>query len=112
MIVGSTKEDLNLEKRVSITPESAKNIIGLGLSICLEKKYAIHLGISDKLYEDIGVKFYKSSGEVMRNSDLIAKVNFPSEDEIKNLKNKTILVGIFNPTNNQKKIYRNFKKKY
>ena len=110
MIVGSTKEDLNLEKRVTITPESAKNIIGLGLSICLEKKYAIHLGISDKLYEDIGVKFYKSSGEVMSNSDLIAKVNFPSEDEIKNLKNKTILVGIFNPTNNQKKFTEILKK--
>ena len=30
MIVGSIKEDLALEKRVSITPETAKNIIGLG----------------------------------------------------------------------------------
>ena len=29
MIVGSTKEDLSLEKRVSITPETAKNIINL-----------------------------------------------------------------------------------
>ena len=29
MIVGSTKEDLSLEKRVALTPETAKNIIGL-----------------------------------------------------------------------------------
>ena len=29
MIVGSIKEDLTLEKRVSLTIESAKNIIGL-----------------------------------------------------------------------------------
>ena len=85
MIVGSTKEDLNLEKRVSITPETAKNIAGLGLSICLEKKYAVHLGIQDKLYEDVGVKFYESSDEVMSNSDLLTKVNCPSEKEIKNL---------------------------
>ena len=28
MIVGSTKEDLSLEKRVALTPETAKNIIG------------------------------------------------------------------------------------
>ena len=45
MIVGSTKEDLTLEKRVSLTPETAKNIIGLGLKICIEKDYANHLGI-------------------------------------------------------------------
>ena len=34
MIVGSIKENTALEKRVSITPESAKNIIGLGLKVC------------------------------------------------------------------------------
>ena len=28
MIAGSIKENLTLEKRVSITPETAKNIIG------------------------------------------------------------------------------------
>ena len=37
MIVGSTKEDLTLEKRASLTPETAKNIIGLGLKVCIEK---------------------------------------------------------------------------
>ena len=40
MIVGSIKENTTLEKRVSITPESAKNIISLGLKVCVEKGYA------------------------------------------------------------------------
>ena len=40
MIVGSIKENITLEKRVSVTPESAKNIIGLGLKLCIEKGYA------------------------------------------------------------------------
>ena len=40
MIVGSIKEDLALEKRVSLTPDTAKNIIGLGLKVCVEKEYA------------------------------------------------------------------------
>ena len=51
MIVGSIKEDKTLEKRVSITPESAKNIIGLGLKVCIEKGYALHLGIDDKEFD-------------------------------------------------------------
>ena len=38
MIVGSTKENLSLEKRVFFTPETAKNIINLGLKVCIEKK--------------------------------------------------------------------------
>jgi NAD/NADP transhydrogenase alpha subunit len=40
VIVASIKEDINLEKRISITPETAKNLIALGLSINLEKNYA------------------------------------------------------------------------
>jgi H+-translocating NAD(P) transhydrogenase subunit alpha len=110
MIVGSTKEDINLEKRVSVTPETAKNIIALGLSVSLEKNYSIHLGIEDKQYEENGVKFYSSAKEVINNSDLILKVNCPTDEEIKILKEKTILVGIFNPSKNENKLKEVLKK--
>jgi NAD(P) transhydrogenase subunit alpha len=110
MIVGSIKEDINLEKRVSITPETAKNIIALGLNVNLEKNYAIHLGIEDKQYEEAGVKFYADSKKIINNSSLILKVNCPTNDEIKVLKEKTILVGIFNPSKNQDKLKEVIKK--
>jgi NAD(P) transhydrogenase subunit alpha len=110
MIVGSIKEDINLEKRVSITPETAKNIKALGLSVNLEKNYAIHLGIEDKQYEEAGVKFYADSKKIINNSSLILKVNCPTNDEIKVLKEKTILVGIFNPSKNQDKLKEVIKK--
>ena len=82
MIVGSIKEDTSFEKRVSLTPDSAKNIIGLGLKVCIEKGYALHLGIDDNKYSDIGVEIKSSSKEVLNSSDLIIKVNCPSDDEI------------------------------
>jgi NAD(P) transhydrogenase subunit alpha len=110
MIVGSIKEDINLEKRVSITPETAKNIIALGLSVNIEKNYAVHLGIKDEQYEETGVKFFNSSKEVINNSSLILKVNCPTDEETKVLKEKTILVGIFNPSNNQVKLKEILKK--
>ena len=56
MIVGSTKEDLTLEKRDSLTPETAKNIIGLGLHVNIEKDYASHLGIDDNEFTKVGVE--------------------------------------------------------
>ena len=111
MIVGSTKENTALEKRVSLTPESAKNIIGLGLKVCVEKGYALHLGIDDKEFYDIGVEIKASSKEVLNSSDLITKVNCPSEDEIGILKDNTILIGMLNPSKNKNQIDKIINKK-
>ena len=110
MIIGSIKEDINLEKRVSITPETVKNIVALGLSVNLEKDYATHLGVEDKKYEENGAKIYSDSKEVIDNSNLILKVNCPTDEETKALKEKTILVGIFNPSKNQDKLKKILKK--
>ena len=110
MIVGSIKENINLEKRVSITPETAKNITALGLDVNLEKDYATHLGIEDKQYEKTGVKFYNSAKEVIKNSNLILKVNCPTDEETIALNEETNLVGIFNPANNKTKLKEVLKK--
>ncbi len=104
MIVGSIKEDLALEKRVSITPETAKNMKGLGLKVCIEKNYASHLGIEDSEYRNNGVEIKDSSSEVLNLSNLIIKVNCPSDNEISILKEKTILVGMLNPSKNKNQI--------
>ena len=110
MIVGSIKEDLALEKRVSLTPETAKNILGLGLKVCIDKNYASHLGIDDIEYEKIGVEI-KSSTEVLNLSDLIIKVSCPSENEINLIKENSILIGIFNPLKNKGQINKIINKK-
>ena len=67
MIVGSIKEDLTLEKRVAVTPETAKNIIALGLKVCVEKNYGEHIGLEDKSYKDVGVEIKETSKEVLRS---------------------------------------------
>jgi NAD(P) transhydrogenase subunit alpha len=110
MIVGSIKEDLSLEKRVSITPETAKNIINLGLQVCIEHDYAAHIGIQDEEYKNVGVEIKNSSKEVLNNSSLLVKVNCPSDQEISNLKDKTILIGMLNPSKNQSKFKEILKK--
>ena len=111
MIVGSIKEDLASEKRVSITPETAKNIKGLGLKVYIEKDYATHLGIEDNEYKKTGVEIKDSSSEVLNSSNLIIKVNCPSENEISLLKEKTILIGMLNPSRNKDQIEKIIKKK-
>ena len=111
MIVGSTKENLTIEKRVSLTPETAKNIIGLGIKVCIEKDYASHLGIQDIEYKNNGVEIKNSFNEVLSSIDLLIKVNCPSEKEIDILNEKTILVGMLNPSKNKNQINEIIKKK-
>ena len=111
MIVGSTKENLKIEKRVSLTPETAKNIIGLGIKVCIEKDYASHLGIQDIEYKNNGVEIKNSFNEVLSSIDLLIKVNCPSEKEIDILNEKTILVGMLNPSKNKNQINEIIKKK-
>ena len=110
MIVGSTKEDLSIEKRVSITPETAKNIINLGLKICIENNYASHIGIQDDEYRKVGVEIKNTSKEVLNICNLLTKVNLPSGEEILNLKEKTILVGMLNPSKNQNQLEKILRK--
>jgi len=100
-IIGSVKEDLALENRVSITPESIKKYIDLGLSVNLEKKYAEHLGIDDDNYKKNGGNINFSKEEVFQKSDIILKVNCPSVAEVNLIKSKSILIGQFDPNLNK-----------
>ena len=50
-IIGSVKEDLAIEKRISITPETIKKLIDLKFSVFLEKNYGDHLGITDEEFK-------------------------------------------------------------
>ena len=65
-IIGSVKEDLTVEKRISITPETVKKFTDLKFSVLLEKNYAEHLGITDEEYKNKGANFYNSTKEVLR----------------------------------------------
>ena len=79
--------------------------------MCIEKGYAFHLGISDSEYKDNGVEIKESSKEVLNSSNLITKVNCPSEEEIEILKDNTILIGMLNPSKNKNQIEKIINKK-
>ena len=59
MRIGSILENQKFEKRIAITPEVAKKYIANGFEIFLVDNYGSHLGINNKDYLDLGVKFFK-----------------------------------------------------
>ena len=40
---------------MAVTPETAKNIVTLGLKVC-GKNHGEHIGLEDKSYKDVGVE--------------------------------------------------------
>ena len=75
MIIGSTKEDLSLEKRVALTPETAKSMINLGLKVCAEKNYAVHLGIEDEEFKNINKEKFLNLRTVFKKDGTVTAGN-------------------------------------
>ena len=109
-IIGSVKEDLATEKRISITPETVKKFVELNFSVILENKYGEHLGINDEEYKNKGATLYGSVKEVLEKSQIILKVNCPSNDEINSIKDKSILIGQFDPLSDKEILNKLIKK--
>ena len=109
-IIGSVKEDLATEKRISITPETVKKFVELNFSVILENKYGEHLGINDEEYKNKGATLYGSVKEVLEKSQIILKVNCPSNDEINLIKDKSILIGQFDPLSDKEILNKLIKK--
>ena len=109
-IIGSVKEDLSQDKRISITPETVKRFKNLNFSIFLEKGYGEHLGIYDNEYKNNGADLKKNKNDVLKESHIILKVNSPTGDEINFINTGSILIGQFNPLENKELFNKLLKK--
>tara|TARA_B100002051_G_scaffold174415_1_gene164950 strand:- start:3234 stop:4319 length:1086 start_codon:yes stop_codon:yes gene_type:complete len=102
MNVGSTKER-NPEKRISITPDTSKSLKNLGLNIFLEKGYGESLGFNDQQYMDQGVEILNNTKDVLSKSNLICKVNLPTQEEFDYIKeNSNLIVSNYNNEKDKK----------
>ena len=104
MIVGSASENIEIEKRIAITPEVVKKYNSLGIKINITKNYAKHLGISDEEFKIEGANILNNDDEVISNSNAILQMNLPNEQNLKKLKKDQILIGVLNPHNNESKL--------
>ena len=111
MKIGSIIENLDLERRVAITPEIAKKFTDNGFEVNLQKDYAKHLGYEDKDYELVNVKIFNSEKLVLENSEILAQLNLPSTGFLESLDQNKTLIGVLNPYLNKEKLDGLVKKK-
>ena len=103
MKVGSITENISIEKRIAITPETAKKFISNGFKINLPKNYAKHLGFNDDEYKALDVNILDDDKDVIKNSDILVQLGLTTDNNLEYFKEDQIS-GSLNPFLNKEKI--------
>ena len=111
MKIVSVLENQKIEKRITITPDIAKKYISLGFEVLLSKNYGVHIGISDEVYKNAGVKISNDEKEILNEADIIVQLGLLSDDKSSLLKENQTLIGVLNPYENKDKLDNLVKKK-
>ena len=93
--IGVPKETAPGERRVAIVPDVAKRLAGAGFQINVESGAGSSAFFSDEAYLQAGAGIVDRKAAF--GSDLVAKVQPPSESEILLMKRSAVLVGFLNP---------------
>ncbi len=104
MKIASLSENKNIEKRIAITPDTAKKFKSLGFEISLPEKYGDHLGFVEKDYKDLGVNILADEKKVIDDAEIIVQLGLPSDEKLLYFKKGQNLIGILNPFLNKEKI--------
>ena len=110
MRIVSIKENKEIEKRISITPEIAKKYLSNGFSVTIQEGYGEHLSFSDNEFKELGVDI-KSEKEIIDSGDIIVQMGLLPDDKLDHLKKDQILIGVLNPYLNKEKIDKLINKK-
>nr|MDA3821464.1 hypothetical protein [Bacteroidales bacterium] len=81
MKIGILKESAG-ENRVAMLPDSVKALVGLKVTVLVEKGAGDNASIPDVLFEEAGAEI-ATRANVIKDSDLLLMVNGPEPAEIK-----------------------------
>ncbi|HDR05904.1 MAG TPA: Re/Si-specific NAD(P)(+) transhydrogenase subunit alpha [Candidatus Marinimicrobia bacterium] len=98
MIIGIPRETKEYESRVPLIPESAKKLTGLaGVTLYIEKGLGLSVGYTDAEYEKAGAQIKSSAKEILKESDIVVRLNRPAKNEIGLLKKGALHISYLDP---------------
>jgi len=100
LIIAIPKEKATNEKRVAASVESVKHFTKMGFLVRVESMAGHHAGVSDAMFVEAGAKISKTTTELVKNTNIILRVQPPSVSEIKTYPRGSLLVGVLAPHNN------------
>ncbi|MEO1550296.1 MAG: Re/Si-specific NAD(P)(+) transhydrogenase subunit alpha, partial [Pseudomonadota bacterium] len=88
------------EKRVAITPDSAKHLQKLGYEVAIETGAGDAARFSDEAYADAGVLVLPNADALWQASDIVLKVRAPEPQEMGRIKDGQTLISFIWPGQN------------
>ena len=98
MIVVIPKES-EREQRVALVPRTVKTLTDWGLEVQVECGAGEGAGFSDRDYSDRGAAIVDE--QLWETADLVLKVTPPTVNELQRMKQQAIIIGFFQPHDNQ-----------
>ena len=95
MQIGIPKESLGGEARVAGSPETVKKLVAQGHEVAVARDAGKASSMLDAAFEQAGAKLVDQAQALA--ADLVLKVRFPSDEELKAMKKGAVLVGMLSP---------------
>lgn len=104
MKIAVIKETAPDERRVALVPESCKKLIAAGVTVAMQRGAGVDAGFPDQQYVDVGVTIGDDAASVLRDADLVLKVQppqaAPGGHEADMLREGSLLLGSLIPSRN------------
>lgn len=89
------------ERRVAVTPDTVKKLIGLGFDVAIEAGAGINAAIPDDRFADAGATIAKTMKTTVKDADVILKVRPPvvdgKTDELAAYKKGAAVIALLDP---------------
>ena len=101
MIIGITREILDQENRVGLTPAGVNELIQAGHRVLIEKDAGFGSGFSNEEYYNRGAEIIDDVEYIWNTVDMIVKVKEPLESEYKYLREGLVIFTYFHLAANE-----------
>lgn len=104
MKVAILRERFTDERRVAVSPDTVKSIVGLGCDVVIEEGAGRGASFTDRDFTAVGAEVVSDVGQVVVEASVVLKVRHPLEEELVYFQGGTILIGLLDPYQGKERI--------
>ncbi len=102
MRIGVPRERREFERRVAVTPDTVKRLVGMGIEVTVEQGAGKAAAMPDSAFAEAGASVVAGEAAAFAEADVVFKVQAPlcgegSADELALMKKGTVLIGLLAP---------------
>ncbi len=101
MKIAIVKERRAFERRVAATPDTVKQMKGLGLDVAVESGAGDGAFFVDSAYKAAGASIVDGAAAALDGADIVLKVQRPQPEELTLIKQGAVLIGLLAPLENR-----------